>query len=203
MRSDWLLPICSGPERLKGPDGQKLHPTQKPESLLHRVILSTTRPGAVILDPFFGSGTTGAVAKRLGRHFIGLERDETYIAAATARIAAIKGPEDLELVDVRGQRQEPRVPFGQVVERGMLDIGTKLYDQRRRFAARIRADGTIISTDSAGDHAGSIHQVGAALQGAPSCNGWTFWHFEHKARKLVPVDMLRQKIRAEMRAGPA
>ncbi|MEO1248292.1 MAG: DNA methyltransferase [Pseudomonadota bacterium] len=199
MRSDWLLPICSGPERLKDDEGQKLHPTQKPEALLHRVILATTKPGAVILDPFFGSGTTGAVAKRLGRHFIGLEADENYVAAATARIEAIEGPEDIDLVDLRGQRQEPRVPFGQVVERGLLRVGTTLYDQRRRYRARIRADGTLIATDSAGQLEGSIHQVGAALQGAPSCNGWTFWHFEHRRRDLVPVDMLRQKIRAEMR----
>jgi len=198
MRSDWLLPICSGPERLKNDDGQKLHPTQKPEALLHRVILATTKPGSVILDPFFGSGTTGAVAKRLGRHFIGLEADETYAAAAQDRVDSIAGPEDIDLVDLRGQRQEPRVPFGQVVERGLLRVGTTLYDQRRRFRARIRADGTIISTDSAGELAGSIHQVGAALQGAPSCNGWTFWHFEAR-RDLVPVDMLRQKIRAELR----
>ncbi|MEM1400326.1 MAG: DNA methyltransferase [Pseudomonadota bacterium] len=199
MRSDWLLPICSGPERLKDEAGRKLHPTQKPEALLHRVILATTKPGDIVLDPFFGSGTTGAVAKKLGRHYIGFEADEGYIAAATERLELIDGPKDLNLVDLRGQRQEPRVPFGQVVERGLLDVGTTLYDQRRRFRARIRADGTIISADGTGEYAGSIHQVGAALQGAPSCNGWTFWHFEFKRQQLVPVDMLRQQIRAEMR----
>ncbi|MBI4967116.1 MAG: site-specific DNA-methyltransferase [Rhodospirillales bacterium] len=191
MRSDWTLPLCTGPERLKV-DGVKAHPTQKPEALLYRVILATTRPGEVVLDPFFGTGTTGAAAKRLGRHFIGIERDKDYATLARARLKNVKPVPEAELLITPSKREEPRIPFGTLVERGMLRPGDLLFSPGKRHAARIRADGTII----ADRHRGSIHQVGALVQGAPACNGWTFWHVEERGN-LVVIDLLRQKIRAE------
>jgi modification methylase len=191
MRSDWLIPLCGGAERLKGEDGRKAHPTQKPEALLHRVILASTKPGDTVLDPFFGTGTTGAVAKRLGRHFIGIERDAEYARLARERCAEIE-PADPDLVDAPSERGEKRIPFGTLVERGLIRPGTILFDQRRRWTARVRADGTVISADSRG----SIHHVGAEVQGAPACNGWVFWHVEVKGQP-VPIDLLRQQIRAE------
>ena len=169
MRSDWLLPICNGNERLKDENGEKAHPTQKPESLLHRVLIGSTNPGDVILDPFFGSGTTGAMAKKLGRNFIGIEREESYRKIAKKRIDAVT-PLDKEALEVStSKRAEPRVPFGHLIERGMLEAGDMLYSMNKRRAARIRADGTLIADGIKG----SIHQVGASLEGAPSCNGWT------------------------------
>ncbi len=193
MRSDWLLPICSGGERLRDQDGSKIHPTQKPEALLHRVIVASTSPGDLIADPFFGTGTTGAVAKRLGRRFIGFEKDEHYARHARARIAAIKQIDDTALVATPTKRQEPRIPFGWLVERGLLRPGTVLCDQRRRWTAKVRADGTLITAETHG----SIHRVGAELQNAPACNGWTFWHVE-LGGQLVPIDVLRQRLRAEL-----
>ena len=192
MRSDWLLPICTGSERLKQ-DGQKAHPTQKPEALLHRVILSSSNPGDLILDPFFGTGTTGAVAKHLGRDFIGIDANQGYVDLASQRIAAVipLGDEDVNVTP--SKRALPRIPFGWLVERGMLNPGALLYDARRRYAARIRADGSLVADRSHG----SIHQVGAAVQGAPACNGWTFWCFEDRGQ-LLPIDLLRQKLRSEL-----
>ena len=193
MRSDWTLPICSGGERLKGADGKKAHPTQKPEALLHRVLLSTTNPGDVVLDPFFGTGTTGAAAKRLGRHFIGIERDPDYLEVARARLAAIT-PASTEALNVtQSKRAQPRIPFGALVERGLVKPGDTLYCPKGRHSARVRADGTLI----AGDRAGSIHQVGAQLQSAPSCNGWTYWHVRTK-QGLAPIDILRAEVRATL-----
>jgi modification methylase len=193
MRSDWTLPLCTGGERLKGTDGNKLHPTQKPESLLYRVLMAATKPGDVVLDPFFGTGTTGAVAKLLGRRYIGIERDADYIAAARERIAQVKPVTDLADLMTPSKRTEPRIPFGTVVERGLLTPGTTLSDPSGRFTARVRADGTVISAT----HRGSIHQVGAAVQGAPACNGWTFWHVK-MGGSLVAIDVLRQQVRAEL-----
>jgi modification methylase len=193
MRSDWLLPLCTGGERLKGDDGKKAHPTQKPEALLYRAIMAGTKPGDVVLDPFFGSGTTGAVARKLGRHFIGIDRDEEYAAIARERIAAVRPVTDHDLIATPSKRDEPRIPFGWLVERGLLRAGEVLTDPSGRWAARVRADGTVISAD----HKGSIHQVGAAVQGAPACNGWTFWCFSKEGRR-VPIDVLRQKLRAEL-----
>jgi len=197
MRSDWTIPLCTGAERLKKDDGQKAHPTQKPEALLHRVIMSSTDIGDVILDPFFGTGTTGAVAKKLGRDFIGIEREKDYIAHAKERIAAIKTGDDESLLKPIEKRAEPRVPFGQVVEQGLLPAGSVLFDHSRRYSARVRADGNLVARNHMGDHKGSIHKVGAALQGLPSCNGWTFWHFENKG-KVWPIDVLRQEIRSHL-----
>jgi modification methylase len=192
MRSDWVLPLCNGAERIKR-DGRKAHPTQKPEALLYRVILASTDPGDLILDPFFGTGTTGAVARKLGRDWLGIERDKIYANIARKRIAAIKGPEDVSLVSTPAKRAEPRVPFGALIERGLLSPGDKLFDQRRKFTARIRADGSI----TAAKLRGSIHKVGAGVQGAPACNGWTFWHYDAGGAPK-PIDELRRKIRDEM-----
>ena len=192
MRSDWTLPICSGKERLRI-NGEKAHATQKPEALLHRVILSSTNRGDIILDPVFGSGTTGAVAKRLDRRYIGIEREEGYVKMARDRIAKVHKLDDEALEITPSKQSLPRVPFGTIVERGLLSPGSTLYDAQRRFAARIRSDGTLACRDQTG----SIHQIGAHVQGAPACNGWTFWHFE-KAGSLTPIDILRQRIRAEM-----
>jgi len=197
MRSDWNLPLCTGPERLKDDEGKKAHPTQKPESLLYRVILSSTDVDDVILDPFFGTGTTGAVAKKLGRKYIGIERDKEYVAHATQRLKEITSGDDASLLKHIEKRSEPRVPFGQVVEQGMLPPGTTLFDHTHRYTAKVRSDGHIVARNHTGDHKGSIHQVGATLQGLPSCNGWTFWHFESKG-KTWPIDVLRQEIRQHM-----
>ena len=192
MRSDWVLPICTGHERLKDDNGDKAHPTQKPEALLHRVLVGTTNPGDVVLDPFFGTGTTGAVAKMLGREFIGIEREEAYRLAAEKRLARIRKFDKEALTVSASKRAEPRVPFGQLVERGMLRPGEQLTSPRGAVA-KVRADGTLI----AGNEIGSIHQVGAALEHAPSCNGWTYWHFKRDG-KIVSIDVLRQQIRSEM-----
>ena len=194
MRSDWLIPICSGSERLKNTAGDKGHPTQKPEALLHRVIMAATKPGETVLDPFFGSGTTGAVAKKLGRRFIGLERDPAYIALAEKRIAQVQPVKDLEMVDTPAKRQEPRIPFGWLIEHGLLEPGAILYGPHEGWRAKVRADGTLITSD----FKGSIHQVGAHLQGAPSCNGWSFWSVKPADGKPVSIDVLRQKLRANL-----
>ncbi|PRZ49547.1 modification methylase [Tritonibacter scottomollicae] len=193
MRSDWVMPICTGHERLKDANGDKAHPTQKPEALLHRILVGSTNPGDVVLDPFFGTGTTGAVAKMLGREYIGIEREESYRKVAEARIKGVRKFDREALQVSASKRAEPRVPFGQLVERGMLRPGEELYSMNRRHKAKVRADGTLI-----GDNIkGSIHQVGAHLENAPSCNGWTYWCFK-KDGKTVPIDVLRQQIRAEM-----
>jgi modification methylase len=193
MRSDWLFPICSGGERLKGDDGKKVHPTQKPEALLARVIMASTKPGDIVLDPFFGSGTTGAVAKRLGRHFVGIEREQDYIDAASARIAAVEPLGKVELTVMTGKKGEARVAFNTLVESGLVKPGQVLTDAKRRHSAIIRADGTLVS----GGEAGSIHRLGAKVQGLDACNGWTFWHFEEEGA-LKPIDDLRAIVRAGM-----
>lgn len=195
MRSDWYLPICTGGERLKDKDGDKAHPTQKPESLLYRVLLSSTRHGDTVLDPFFGSGTTGAVAKQLGRHYIGIERDKKYAAFAKERIAAVKTLDE-NVLKMQPKRELPRIPFGTLVERGILKPGTVLTDSQNRHTAKVHADGSVIAQNRIDSVRGSIHKVGATLQNAPSCNGWTFWHYLENG-KSVPIDNLREKIRAE------
>jgi modification methylase len=198
VRSDWLFPICSGGERLKDESDDKVHPTQKPEALLYRILSATTKPGDVVLDPFFGTGTTGAVAKRLGRHFIGIEREDTYVAAALKRIAAIKPFSAEAIAPVISKRAAPRVAFGSLLEMGLISPGTMLSDDRQRYAAMVKADGSL----TAGPHNGSIHRVGALVQGAEACNGWTFWHFERDG-KLSPIDMLREIVRSQMERIPA
>ena len=193
MRSDWLFPLCTGEERLKTEKGQKLHPTQKPEALLQRIMMACTKPDDVILDPFFGTGTTGAVAKKLGRHFIGLERDESYAAAADERIAKVQMTKDQDIIQPLSKKTEPRVPFGTLVENGMLKPGTKLTDPKKKYEAIICADGSVKTNR----FRGSIHKVGAALQEAPSCNGWTYWHYKEK-NNYKPIDELRAQLRKAM-----
>ncbi len=187
MRSDWEFPICGGQERLKK-GGHKVHPTQKPEALLYRVMLACTKPGDVVLDPFFGTGTTGAVAKRLGRRWIGIERELSYIDAAAERIAAALPLDESALATMQSPRAQPKVAFGVLVENGYLAPGAMLTDAKRRFQAMVRADGSLASVCGA---SGSIHKLGASLQGAPACNGWTFWHHESDGT-LQPIDTLRQ-----------
>jgi modification methylase len=186
MRSDWTIPLCTGPERLKR-DGRKVHPTQKPEALLYRVLLASTQPGDVVLDPFFGTGTTGAVAKRLGRRWIGIEREPDYCAAAIERIDAEMPLDESALRTMQTSKGAPRVAFGALVENGFLTPGDVLTDSKRKNRAIVAADGSLRS----GDHVGSIHKLGAVLQGAPSCNGWTYWHYE-AADGIKPIDALRQ-----------
>lgn len=195
MRSDWTFPLCTGEERLKDETGAKAHPTQKPEALLHRVILASTRPGDLILDPFFGTGTTGAAAKRLGRRFIGLEREPQYARLAAERIAKVLPATAQELEVTGSKKSEPRVPFGQIVEAGLLRPGDTLYDPKGERSARVRADGSLVI----GDMSGSIHKVGAMIQSAPACNGWTYWHFKSD-KGLAPIDVLRAKVRTAMAA---
>ncbi len=191
MRSDWTIPICNGGERLKDAAGDKVHPTQKPEGLLHRVLLASSNPGDVVLDPFFGTGTTGAVAKRLGRHFVGVERDRTYAAAAEARIAAVEPFDATALSLVKGKRAEARIPFGALIETGLITPGEVLFDAKGRHLATVRIDGSL---EAPGHAAGSIHRVGALVQGAEACNGWTFWHASRDGRPLV-IDELRKEWR--------
>jgi modification methylase len=194
VRSDWFLPICTGAERLKCSSGRKTHPTQKPEALLSRILLAASNKGDVVLDPFFGSGTTGAVAKRLGRSFIGIERDASYVSAARARIAGVVPLPYEAIAAVAGKRSEPRIPFAAIVEAGLIRPGEILVDERQRHAARVRADGAV----SIGAITGSIHKIGALVQGLPACNGWTFWQFERSGRHQ-PIDALRSLLRASLR----
>lgn len=187
MRSDWEFPICGGQERLKK-GGHKVHPTQKPEALLYRILLASTKPGDVVLDPFFGTGTTGAVAKRLGRRWIGIEREVGYCAAAMERIEAALPLDESALATMQSPRAAPKVAFGTLVENAYLVPGAVLTDAKRRWSATVRADGSLASRCGA---TGSIHKLGATLQNAPACNGWTFWHFEVEDT-LQPIDVLRQ-----------
>ncbi|MGH6813492.1 MAG: site-specific DNA-methyltransferase [Methylocella sp.] len=197
VRSDWFLPICTGAERLKDSSGRKIHPTQKPEALLARVLLAASNKGDVVLDPFFGSGTTGAVAKRLGRSFIGIERDASYVSAARARIAGVEPLPPGAVAAVADKRSEPRIPFAAIVEAGLVRAGEILVDARKRHAAMVRADGTV----SIGAITGSIHKIGALAQDLPACNGWTFWQFERDGR-YEPIDHLRSLVRASLRPAP-
>jgi modification methylase len=188
MRSDWVLPICAGAERVKDDAGDKAHPTQKPEALLYRILLACTKPGDLVLDPFFGTGTTGAVARRLGRKWIGIERERAYVKVARQRIEATLPLDESAMTVMADKRSQPRVAFGLLVESGMVPAGSTLVDSKRRWTASVNADGSIACEGQAG----SIHKVGAALQSAPSCNGWTFWHVELDG-KLQPIDALRQQ----------
>jgi len=186
MRPDWVLPICSGGERLKE-NGKKAHPTQKPEALLYRVLLATTEKGDVVLDPFFGTGTTGAVAKRLGREWIGCEREDIYREVATRRIDKELPLDESALTTMQSARSAPKVAFGAVVEGGLIPPGSQVFDKKRRWVATVRADGSLEWDGKTG----SIHGLGKDLQGAPSCNGWLFWHYED-AGQVQPIDAARQ-----------
>ena len=197
VRSDWTLALCTGEERLKGANGKKLHPTQKPEALLARVILAASRPDDLVLDPFCGTGTTGAVAKRLGRRFLGIEREAGYAKAAEKRLAAVAPLAAASLAPFMTAREAPRVPFAALLERGLVLPGARLYDAKRKVNALVRADGAI----SLGETVGSIHRIGALAQGLEACNGWAFWHLE-TAKGLISIDALRAEIRAEMGIAP-
>ena len=193
MRSDWYIPICSGGERIKDSNGNKIHSTQKPEALLYRVLLSSSKKDDVVLDPFFGTGTTGAVAKKLGRNFIGLEREDIYISAAEKRIKEIDSPDEQFLSTTVSKRTQKRVPFGSLVENGLIKPGAVLRGPKslksKKFMATVRADGSL----SMNGESGSIHQMSAKVQGKESSNGWTFWHLE-KDGKLELIDDLRTEF---------
>ena len=193
MRSDWLFPICSGPERLKDGVGRKAHPTQKPEALLSRILLASTAPGDLVLDPFFGTGTTGAAARRLGRRWLGIERDAVYAEAAAERIANVRPLPALALETAKSKRTEPRIPFGTIIELRILEPGIVLTDERGRLRAEVKADGTL----SLAGRQGSIHRLGAEVQGKAACNGWTFWHYEAQG-VLKPIDALRDQARRRL-----
>jgi modification methylase len=197
VRSDWTIPLCTGEERIKDDNGKKLHPTQKPEALLARVLLSSSRPDDLVLDPFCGTGTSGAVAKRLGRRFIGIERDRGYAAAAEKRIAQVEPLPAPSLAPFMTARDAPRVAFATLVERGLVSAGAQLTDAKRRHKALVRADGAV----TIGEKVGSIHRIGAMVQGLDACNGWSFWHVD-TPKGLISIDALRAEIRAEM-ATPA
>ena len=196
MRSDWTIPLCTGQERLKGEDGKKVHPTQKPEALLHRVLLATSQEGDLILDPFSGTGTTAAVAKALGRRFIGIEQDSGYARHARERLDRVERYGDDDLKTVTSKRAEPRVPFGALIESGYLRPGDRLFSASRRHEACVRIDGSLTN----GRDVGSIHRLGAQVQRATACNGWTFWHYESR-NGLEPIDILRRKFRSQMGLG--
>ena len=193
VRSDWFIPLCTGEERLKGPDGKKLHPTQKPEALLARAILAASQPDDLVLDPFCGTGTTGAVARQLRRRFIGIEREAEYAAAAEQRIAEAAPLPEPALAAFMTAREAPRVPFAALLERGLVTPGITLVDAKRRHAAVVRADGAL----AFGQSVGSIHRIGALAQGLDACNGWTFWHLD-TPKGLRVIDTLRAQVRAEM-----
>jgi len=198
MRSDWFIPLCTGKERLKNEAGDKAHPTQKPEALLHRVLLASTKPGDVVLDPFFGTGTTGAVAKKLGRDYIGIEREDDYIKVAEKRLKAIK-PCSEDTISTYSKREQMRIPFGWLLEHGYLKPGAELVDSKGR-KAQIHADGSLMTKTPEGAHRGSIHKIGATLQNAPSCNGWTYWHYQD-GKELKSIDTLRAALRMKIESG--
>ncbi len=189
MRSTWNLPICNGNERLKE-NGKKVHSTQKPESLLHRILLASTNKNDLILDPFLGSGTTAVVAKKLGRIFYGIEKDKKYFNAANKRLKNTKPIENNYLDTIQNNRSKPRIPFGSLVELGVIKPGTEIYDQKKKINAKIMIDGSIKYQEAEG----SIHKIAAKILGAESCNGWTYWYYQ-SGNTLKPIDELRQRLR--------
>jgi site-specific DNA-methyltransferase (adenine-specific)/modification methylase len=189
MRSTWNLPICNGNERLKE-KGKKVHSTQKPESLLHRILLASTNKNDLVLDPFLGSGTTAVVAKKLGRIFYGIEKEKSYFDATNKRLKNTKIIKNEYLDTIQNNRSKPRIPFGSLIELGVIKPGTEIYDQKKKINAKIMADGSIKYQKSEG----SIHKVAAKILGAESCNGWTYWHYE-SGNSLKPIDELRQRLR--------
>jgi len=188
VRSDWTLPICNGKERIKT-NGKKIHSTQKPESLLHRVLLASTNKGDLIFDPFLGTGTSASVAKKMGRNYFGIEKEKKYFKAAQQRLSKTKKIEDHYLDTIKNNKSKPRIPFGSLVELGIVKPGMDIFDQKKKISAKIMADGSI---KYQGD-AGSIHKVAAKIIGAESCNGWTYWHY-NMGGSIVPIDNLRQRL---------
>tara|TARA_Y100000590_G_scaffold465200_1_gene636802 strand:- start:2093 stop:3163 length:1071 start_codon:yes stop_codon:yes gene_type:complete len=188
MRSNWDLPICNGAERLKK-NGKKIHSTQKPEALLHRILLATSNKNELILDPFLGSGTTAVVAKKLGRNYYGIEKDKDYFKASIQRLKSTKPIEDNYLDTLKNNRSKPRIPFGSLVELGIIKPGTIIFDNKKKINAKIMVDGSIKHQKTEG----SIHKVAASILGAESCNGWTYWHYNLNGN-AVPIDHLRQRL---------
>ncbi len=189
MRSTWKLPICSGNERLKQ-KGKKVHSTQKPEALLHRILLASSNKNDFILDPFSGSGTTAVVAKKLGRIFLGIEKDKNYFEASIRRVKNTKPIEENYLDTLKNNRSKPRVPFGSLVEMGVIRPGTEIYDKKKKINAKIMVDGSIKYQETEG----SIHKIAAKILGAESCNGWTYWYYK-SGNSLKSIDELRQRLR--------
>ena len=194
MRSDWTLPICNGKERLKK-NGKKIHSTQKPEALLHRIILATTNKGDSILDPFLGTGTSAVISKKLGRNFYGIEKDKKYFIAAKQRISQTKKIEDDYLDTIKNNKSKPRIPFGSLVELGIIKPGKSLFDPKKKINAKIMADGSIKYKESEG----SIHKIAAKIMGAESYNGWTYWYYNSNGSTVL-IDSLRQKFISEKQA---
>jgi modification methylase len=188
MRSDWQLPICNGKERIKK-NGKKIHSTQKPESLLHRIILASTNKDDLIFDPFLGTGTTAAVAKKLGRNYFGIEKEKKYFNFIKHRLEKTVKIEDNYLDAIKNNKSKPRIPFGSLVELGIIKPGTNIFDQKKKINAKIMADGSIKHQD----FEGSIHKIAAKIIGAESCNGWTYWHYDLSG-SMVPIDNLRQRL---------
>tara|TARA_B100001027_G_scaffold205916_1_gene169098 strand:- start:122 stop:703 length:582 start_codon:yes stop_codon:yes gene_type:complete len=188
MRSDWTLPICNGKERLKK-NGKKIHSTQKPEALLHRIVLATTNKGETVFDPFLGTGTTAVVSKKLGRNYYGIERDKKYFKAALDRISKTKIIEDNYLDTIENNKTKPRIPFGSLIELGLIKPGTSLFDHKKKINAKIMVDGSIKYKKSEG----SIHKIAAEINGTESYNGWTYWHYKI-GNSIVLIDSLRQRL---------
>ena len=198
MGNVWEFPLCGGAERLRDEAGKKVHSTQKPEALLRRVILSSTRPGDVVLDPFLGSGTTAAAARRAGRVGIGIEREPRYAAAAAKRIAGATADEPGLAAELEATGEKPRrVAFRELLESGAIRAGERLYSRNRETAAKVLADGNL----QVNGFSGSIHRAGAKTAGVPSCNGWNFWLVKNKRGELVPLDELRRQAREKERAA--
>ena len=192
MRSDWYIPICSGKERLRKSNNQRSHPTQKPEALLYRILVSSTNKGDTVLDPFLGSGTSAVMAKKLQRNFIGFEQDKQYIELAKKRLKNTK-PFDKEIITLKKSRRDlPKIPFGELVEQGVIPPGAVLTDKKERYKATVTIDGSIKIKDMSG----SIHQIGAKIQGLPSCNGWDFWHIKKK-KSFTVLDEIRGDYRTK------
>ena len=195
MRSDWTLPICNGSERIKK-GGKKVHSTQKPESLLYRVLLASTNKDDLILDPFLGTGTTAVVAKKIGRNYFGIEKEKKYFNVAKQRLKKTIKIEDHYLDTIKNNKSKPRIPFGSLVEMGIIAPGMQIFDPKKKINAKIMADGSIKCNESEG----SIHKVAAKIIGAESCNGWTYWHYNLDGA-FVPIDNLRQKLMSKSTLG--
>ena len=190
MRSDWYIPICSGKERLRETNNQRSHPTQKPEALMYRIILSSTNKGDIILDPFLGSGTTAVVTKKLQRNFIGIEQDKEYVSLAKKRLKQTKVLNDEVVIMKKSRKDLPKVPFGELVEQGIIPPGAVLTDKKEKYKATVTVDGSL----KINNISGSIHQVGATIQGLSNCNGWDFWHIKNKSTSIL-LDEVRDKYR--------
>ena len=188
MRSDWTLPICNGNERIKK-NGKKVHSTQKPESLLYRILLASTNKGDFVFDPFLGTGTTAVVAKKLGRNYFGIENEKKYFKTAKQRLEKTIKMEDHYLDTIKNNKSKPRIPFGSLVELGIVKPGMSVFDYKKKINAKIMADGSIKYQNSEG----SIHKVAAKIIGAESCNGWTYWHYNNNG-SMLPIDDLRQRL---------